>query len=479
MGELLSLTEPIPTWKSVAMCFKPLPVLIAIVLFSLSIGSAQAEAPTALPGIAKDKPATGPAVKVDDGYMVPYTVTIPGTDVTFDMIPVPGGKFKMGSPDSEEDRKDDEGPQIDVVVDPMWVAKTEVTWAQYKEYMKLYAIFKEFESSKTRVVTDQNKVDAITAPTELYDSSFTYEYGEEPDQPAVTMTQYAAQQYTKWLSLVTGQQYRLPTEAEWEYAARAGTATAYSWGDDADDIDKYAAYFDNSDDGPSAVAARAANAFGLFDMHGNAAEWTVNQYSEEGYAAFADKQPIKAIDVVSWPVEAYPCVVRGGSWEMDPPDLRMPPASHRMTTSGNRKIPISPAVRGGSPVTRREGSECVYSDPIGPCRPTRSPSFGKPTPRTSSRTSSRVWMAVAAEWGWSISRCPRRSKNWTTDRHTTRNCFFINHVNYLDNHCVRNPCLGWRDRSGWSHRPGTIATTRIPLPTFEAVGVGPLGRSRN
>jgi formylglycine-generating enzyme required for sulfatase activity len=304
------------------MRLKPFPLLVATLLCSLSISSARAEAPATGPGIAQEKPQQGPAVKVDDGYMIPYTVTIPGTDVTFEMIPVPGGKFKMGSPDGEEDRRDDEGPQIEVVVDPMWVAKTEVTWAQYKEYMKLYAIFKEFESSKTRVVTDQNKVDAITAPTELYDSSFTYEYGEEPDQPAVTMTQYAAQQYSKWLSLVTGQQYRLPTEAEWEYAARAGTTTAYSWGDDAEDIDKYAAYFDNSDEGPSAVAARAPNAFGLFDMHGNAAEWTVNQYSEDGYAAFAGKQPIKAIDVVKWPVEAYPCVVRGGSWEMDPPDLR-------------------------------------------------------------------------------------------------------------------------------------------------------------
>ena len=94
-------------------------------------------------------------------------------------------------------------------------------------------------------MTDENRTDAITAPTELYDSSFTYKYGEEPQQPAVTMTQYSAQQYTKWLSLISGQQYRLPTEAEWEYAARGGTSTAYSWGDSPDDIDDYAWYYDN------------------------------------------------------------------------------------------------------------------------------------------------------------------------------------------------------------------------------------------
>ncbi len=299
----------------------PTSLLLATAL-GLPWSSSNADSPDNSVGISSEKPATGPAVKVDRGYMVPYSVTIPGTDVSFRMIPVPGGTFTMGSPQDEEGHKEDEGPQIKVVVEPMWVAKTEVTWAEYQEFMKLYSIFKEFESSGTRPVTDSNKVDAITAPTELYDPTFTYEYGDDPEQPAVTMTQYSAQQYTKWLSLITGQQFRLPTEAEWEYAARAGTSTAYSWGDDADAIDDYASYFDNSDEGPALVGQKKPNAFGLHDMHGNAAEWTVNQYSEDGYAAFASQQPIKAIDVVQWPKEAYPCVVRGGSWEGDPPDLR-------------------------------------------------------------------------------------------------------------------------------------------------------------
>ena len=188
--------------------------------------SSFAEKPqTARPGIAKEKPASGPAVKVADGYMVAYTVTIPGTDVSFEMVPVPGGEYLMGSPESEADRREDEGPQVQVSVDPMWVAKTEVTWEQYKQFMSLYDTFKEFESKGEHKV-GADITDAVTAPTPLYDDSHTYEFGEEPEQPAVTMTQFAAQQFTKWLSHLTKQQYRLPTEAEWEYAARAGSKTA-------------------------------------------------------------------------------------------------------------------------------------------------------------------------------------------------------------------------------------------------------------
>lgn len=281
-----------------------------------------AESPSSLVGISKEKPAEGPVVTVEAGYMVPYTVTIPGSDVHFEMIPVPGGKFKFGSPEDEEGRAEDEGPQLDVMVDPMWVAKTEVTWAQYKQFMQLYGIFKEFEAKGERKVTDDNMVDAITAPTELYDSTFTYEYGEEPQQPAVTMTQYAAQQFTKWLSRVTGQQFRLPTEAEWEYAARAGATTAYSFGDSADDLDEYAWYFDNADAVAPTVGTKKPNDFGLFDMHGSVAELTVNQYAEDGYASFDKGKSLNAIDVVAWPEMSYPVAVRGGSWEMDAEQLR-------------------------------------------------------------------------------------------------------------------------------------------------------------
>lgn len=273
-------------------------------------------------GMSPEKPAEGPSVKVEEGYMVPYTERIPGTDIEFEMIPIPGGTYKLGSPESDPDRKEDETPQVEITVDPMWVAKTEVTWAEYDQYMNLYTLFKEFEAKKIRVVDANDRVDVITAPTELYMPDHTYEYGKEPNEPAITMTQYAAKQYTKWLSAVTERQYRLPTEAEWEYACRAGTTTRFSWGDDESEIDDYAWYVDNTDwEGPAAVGTKKPNPFGLHDFHGNVAEWTVDAWTEDGYVDFEGKN-LNALEAVHWPENPYPCVVRGGSWEMDPVDLR-------------------------------------------------------------------------------------------------------------------------------------------------------------
>lgn len=306
----------------------PRVTLCFVILFGLlgipAIGaeSSSLEKSIKVPGMSSTKPEEGPSVKVKEGYMVPYNLMIPGTEVMIEMIPIPGGEYLMGSPADEEGRAEDEGPQVKVLAEPMWVGKREITWAQYKPYMYLYGIFKEFEARGERKVTDSNRVDAITAPTELYDPTFTFEYGEEDNQPAVTMTQYSAQQYTKWLSRVTGQQYRLPTEAEWEYAARAGTKTAYSFGATAEKLDDYAWSLDNSGLEAPLVGGKKPNPFGLLDMHGNVAELTVNEYTEDGYARFVDKQPIKAAEMVVWPEWAYPVVARGGSWEMEADQLR-------------------------------------------------------------------------------------------------------------------------------------------------------------
>ncbi len=275
------------------------------------------------PGFSKLKPESGPAVEVDGGYLVPYTMQIPGSPVSFEMVPVPGGTFKMGSAAEAEDHAEDEGPQIEVTIGPMWVAKHETSWAEYKLFMSMYKLLKSLQSQGLRQISDSNKVDAITAPTELYDSSFTYEFGQDPDLPAVTMTQYAAKQYTKWLSKLTGQQYRLPTEAEWEYACRAGSVAAYSFGDDKSKLGDFAWYVDNADETPHKVGLKQPNAFGLHDMHGNVMEWTINGHTEDGYAALASKpQPLANVDTITWSETFDNRVVRGGSWQDDAEQLR-------------------------------------------------------------------------------------------------------------------------------------------------------------
>ena len=151
-------------------------------------------------------------------------------------------------------------------------------------------------------------------PSALYDPSFTYEAGDGPTEPAATMTQFAAKQYTKWLSQLVGNFYRLPTEAEWEYACRAGTTTAYHFGDDPDQLEEYAWFADNSDEYRHEVGQLKPNPWGLYDMYGNVAEWVLDEYSEDGYDHLEDVENVNGLTAMRKPTEVYPRVVRGGSF---------------------------------------------------------------------------------------------------------------------------------------------------------------------
>lgn len=295
-------------------------------------------------GIVANKPAKGPFVKIDQGYMVPYKAKLPGSEVEFEMIPIAGGEFLMGSPESEKGRSKNEGPQIKVKVKPFWMGKYEVTWKQYDQYMALDETFKKFEAAKLRLVTKENQIDAITAPSGLYEPDHTYEKGDGPNQPAVTMTQYAARQYTKWLSLGTGVFYRLPTGAEWEYACRAGTTTAYHFGDDPAKLGEYAWYSDNSADERKDVGQKKPNPWGLYDMHGSVAEWVIDTDSGDGYKIWSGKT-MNAEDCIRWPKSLNDQIVRGGSFELSPAECRS--ASFMTTAEEDWKdydpnIPLSP-----------------------------------------------------------------------------------------------------------------------------------------
>ncbi|MDA1014705.1 MAG: formylglycine-generating enzyme family protein [Planctomycetota bacterium] len=346
--------------------------LILAVTCGFAGSSIHAEPTT--PGISKSRPKSGPFVEIKGGYMVPYSAKIPGTDAVYEMVPIPGGTFVMGSPATEKGRKAHEGPQFEVRVEPFWMGKYEVTWAEYKSFMSMYNAMKDIVSFRNtlRAGATANKsikqrkaallvelknnklldaalkrkvadVDAITAPTRLYEPSFTFAKGADPRQPAVTMTQYAAKQYTKWLSKLTGQSFRLPTEAEWEYACRAGSKTAYSFGDDPAKLKDYAWFAANSDSRQQKVGLLKPNAFGLYDMHGNVAEWVYDELTEK-YPS-PKKQPVDAVDAVAWPEVAFPRVVRGGHWDSSASEVR---AAHRLGSDDEAwklvdpNIPLSP-----------------------------------------------------------------------------------------------------------------------------------------
>ncbi len=249
--------------------------------------------------------------------MKAYTDTIPGTKITFDMVPIPGGTFMMGSPDSEAGHKPDEGPQHKVKISPFWMEKCEVTWNEYELFM--YP-----EEKKQRRRRDQRSLaDAVTHPTKPY-VEMSFGMGKD-GFPAISMTQHAANTYCKWLSAKTGHFYRLPTEAEWEYACRAGTTTAYFFGDDVTQTRRIRLVrgqqrFANI----KKSGKKKPNPWGLYDMYGNVAEWTLDQYDPGLITNFP---PAGVVDPWNKATKPYPQSVRGGSWQDDPDMLpqRRPP----------------------------------------------------------------------------------------------------------------------------------------------------------
>jgi formylglycine-generating enzyme required for sulfatase activity len=252
--------------------------------------------------------------------MAAYVEAIPGTDIKFEFLPIPGGTFTMGSPADEPKRKEDEGPQHEVTLKPFWMGKTEVTWDAYDLFAFSQDIRKKQQqkSDLTKQPETEKAADAVTRPTPPY-ADQTFGLGHD-GQPALCITWHAAMEYCRWLSAKTGKTYRLPTEAEWEYACRAGSKTAYSLGD-ASGLKDYAWYSQNSDGKPQKVGTKKPNAWGLHDMHGNVAEWCVDHYDDAFYGTFKPGTP--ALFPVLLPTDKrYPHVARGGSWDDDTPLLR-------------------------------------------------------------------------------------------------------------------------------------------------------------
>lgn len=256
---------------------------------------------------------------------------IPGTAVSFNMIAIPGGKFNMGSPVKEPYRNADETLAKNVTIKPFFMAEVETTW---NEFWAFYASTMSEGRTPPEVVYENNlkalDVDGISGPTPPF--GFPDQGWGSGDRPAITMTHYAAEVYCQWLSEKTGKKYRLPTEAEWEYAARGGTTTPYFFTGSpkdyseqgflrkfidakTDTITSYVIYNKNSNGRTQEASSIKANPFGLKNMLGNVLEYCADKYNPEAYLQFEGKiNPVSSIGD-EW-------VVRGGNYTSDASEVR-------------------------------------------------------------------------------------------------------------------------------------------------------------
>jgi formylglycine-generating enzyme len=254
-----------------------------------------------------------------------YQEQIPGSTVTFRMVALPGGIFSMGSPEDEPLRRADEGPVRKVQLDSFFMAEAEVTWNEYQAFYSQTS--GEGRSTDTEGVrASAGMTDAITGATPPYG---------QPDQgwgkglrPVISISHHAAETYCKWLSQVTGKHYRLPTEAEWEYACRSGTSTPYFFagnparfersglrakisGNDTAVINTFVVFAENSRSRTQEPDFVSANSFGLRNMSGNVAEFCSDWYQPDTYSRY----PGELVVNPKGPSAGTEWVVRGGSYK--------------------------------------------------------------------------------------------------------------------------------------------------------------------
>ena len=220
-------------------------------------------------------------------------IPIPATEVSIKLVHIPEGDATIGDSSS-----------LELHMTPFWMGAFEITYEQYQPFRD-----KWFDNDSA-VIKDYN-VDAVTRPSPQY-LDFTYGMGGKGGYPAVSMTQQAALRYCKWLYDKTGIFFRLPTEAEWEYACRGGK-------EGASPTDDVAWYAENSGEKYHQTGLKSPNGFGLYDMRGNVMEYTSEQFDEAWPEGVDTERPH---DIQSSPDGKYFRAVRGGAFDDTEQDCR-------------------------------------------------------------------------------------------------------------------------------------------------------------
>jgi len=268
--------------------YRSLAFTCSVILVILAAGAAQVK--------RAQNVAVNAAAQTGGKTLSAYTETIPGTVVKFEMVPVPGGTYTINDPKT--------GKPKQVTIKPFYIGKTEVTWDEFDVFVH------KLDAPDTQKI---GGADAISRPSKPY-GAVDRGYGRK-GYPAISMTYLAAQKYCEWLSAKTGKKYRLPTEAEWEYACRAGVLPAGPI-TDSELLDKLAWHWGNSEDKTHKVGTKQPNAWGIHDMLGNVAEWCQ-------------------------PMDDEVPVVRGGSFD-DQPDKVHPAARKKYTPDWQMNDPQNP-----------------------------------------------------------------------------------------------------------------------------------------
>ena len=260
-------------------------------------------------------------VKVCGQSFQTYEQQVSGSNIKLTMIAVPAGTFSIGSKSILADA--DETPVKTVSLSAFWMGEHEITFAEWD------AFFKDINLPQSK------NIDGVTRPTPQY-TDLTWGMGREPNKPANSMSQQAAIMYCKWLYSKTGIFFRLPTEAEWEYACKAGGQDELSF--DAEQLKQQAYHAGNSGGKFHDVKSLKPNAWGFYDMLGNLSEWTLDQYAPNYYQTLAPADPATA------PASKYPRTVRGGSYQDKAAEVR---CSNRIPSDAkwNQRDPQIPKSR--------------------------------------------------------------------------------------------------------------------------------------